>query len=162
MSDKPYYTNVNFHYPRFAENTETPTSPLFVQNLSLTPPHQKTRELFVERLGDKSTGVMWAYQGLGEAAVGQGDATAAREWLSADLRLSSELGTRIMIAWCLAGLGSVAALNENSERAARLWGAAAQLRSTLGSRPASATRATYEHLLALARAYIGDDAFVSA
>jgi hypothetical protein len=124
--------------------------------------HQKTLALFVERLGDKSTGVMWAYQGLGETALGQGNPTAARKWLSADLRLCSELGTRMMAAWCLAGLGSAAALNEEPERAARLWGAAQQLRAALGCRPAPAARATYERLLALARAQIGEDAFASA
>jgi PAS domain S-box-containing protein len=123
--------------------------------------HQRTLTLFSEHLGDKSTGVMWAYQGLGEAAVGQGDPAAARQWLSIALRLGSELGTRIMIAWCLSGLGSAAALNEDLERAARLWGAAAKLRSMLGCRPAPATRATYERLLVLARAQFGESAFAA-
>jgi two-component system, cell cycle sensor histidine kinase and response regulator CckA len=124
--------------------------------------HQKTLALFSERLGDKSTGVMWAYQGLGETALGQGNPTIARKWLSADLRLCSELGTRMMAAWCLAGLGSAAALNQEPERAARLWGASQQLRTVLGCRPAPAARATYERLLALARAQIGEEAFAAA
>jgi two-component system cell cycle sensor histidine kinase/response regulator CckA len=124
--------------------------------------HRKTLALFVERLGDKSTGVMWAYQGLGETALGQGNPTTAQKWLSADLRLCSELGTRMMTAWCLAGLGSAAALNEEPERAARLWGATQQLRAVLGCRPAPAARATYQRLLALARAQLGEDAFAAA
>ena len=122
----------------------------------------RTLAVFIERLGDKSTGVMWAYQGLGETALGQADPATARQWLSAGLRLSRELGARIMIAWCLAGLGSVAALEEEPERAARLWGAAEHLRVTLGCRSAPAARATYERLLAQARAQLGEDAFAAA
>ena len=124
--------------------------------------HQKTLAVFIERLGDKSTGVMWAYQGLGETALGQGDPATARKWLSADLRLCSELGTRMMAAWCLAGLGSAAALNQEPERAARLWGAAEQLRTALGCRPAPGARAIYERLLMLARAQLGEDALTAA
>jgi PAS domain S-box-containing protein len=124
--------------------------------------HQESLKLFTERLGDRGIGVMWAYQGLGEVAVGQGDAAGARKWLRTNLRLSSELGTRVMIAWCLAGLGGAAALSEDAGRAARLWGAATQLRATLGCRPAPATRASYERLLARARAQIGESAFAAA
>jgi two-component system cell cycle sensor histidine kinase/response regulator CckA len=124
--------------------------------------HQQTLTVFIERLGDKSTGVMWAYQGLGETALGHADATTARQWLREGLRLSRDLGARIMIAWCLAGLGSAAALNEEQERAARLWGAAEHLRVTLGCRPAPAARAIYEPLLTQARAEFGEGAFAAA
>jgi len=44
----------------------------------------------------------------------------------------------------LTGLGSAAALDEEPERAARLWGAAEGLRQSIGCRPAPAARATYE------------------
>jgi two-component system cell cycle sensor histidine kinase/response regulator CckA len=124
--------------------------------------HRESLELFVERLGDKGIGVMWAYQGLGEVAIGQGDGAGARKWLRMGLRLSSEQGTRILLAWCLAGLGGAAALSEDAEQAARLWGAAAQLRAALGCRPAPATRASYERLLARARAQLGEVAFAAA
>ena len=105
---------------------------------------------------------MWAYQSLGETALGQADAPIARQWLHSGLQLSRDLGARIMIAWCLAGLGSVAALAEAPARAAQLWGAAEHLRATLGCRSAPAARATYERLLAQARAQIGQDAFAAA
>lgn len=124
--------------------------------------HHQTLDLFVERLGDRSTGVLWAYQGLGETAIGRGDASAAKRWLRVDLQLSSELGTEIIMAWCLAGLGSAAVLDEHPVRAVRLWGAAAQLRLALGCRPAPATRSTYERLIALARAQLGEAAFSMA
>jgi hypothetical protein len=67
-----------------------------------------------------------------------------------------------MIAWCLAGLGSAAALDEEPERAARLWGAAEQLRAMLGCRPPPAARATYERMLAQAHAQLGEGAFAAA
>jgi two-component system, cell cycle sensor histidine kinase and response regulator CckA len=124
--------------------------------------HQQTLVVFVERLGDKSTGVMWAYQGLGETALGRGDATTARQWFHAAVQLSRDLGARIMIAWCLAGLGCAAALDEELERAVRLWGAAERERVVLGCRPAPAARATYERLRAQARAQLGEDAFAAA
>jgi PAS domain S-box-containing protein len=124
--------------------------------------HQQTLVVFIERLGDRSTGVMWAYQGLGETALGQGNAAAARQWLRAGLQLSRDLGARIMIAWWIAGLGSAAALGEVPEHAARLWGAAEHLRVLLGCRTPPAARVTYEYLLAQVRAQLGDTAFAAA
>jgi tetratricopeptide (TPR) repeat protein len=124
--------------------------------------HQRGLAIFRERLGEKSTGVIWTYQGLGEAALGRGDPIAAREWLAADLRICHELGARILTAWCLAGLGGVAALQEEPELAAQLWGAAEHLRATLGCRPAPAARATYERLIAQVKAQIGESAFSDA
>jgi PAS domain S-box-containing protein len=124
--------------------------------------HRKTLTVFIERLGDKSTGIMWAYQGLGETALGQElPATAHRCFLAA-LRLARELGARIIMAWCIAGLGTAAALEGDLERAAKLWGAAEQLRIALGCRPAPAARATYERQVELARAPLGARAFASA
>jgi PAS domain S-box-containing protein len=124
--------------------------------------HQKTLAVFVERLGDKSIGVLWAYHGLGETALGRGDPATARSWLRTNLRLCGELGTRIMTAWCLAGLGTAAALDEDPERAVRLWGAAEQLRAALGCRPAPAARATYERQLVLTRSLFGEGVFAGA
>ena len=42
--------------------------------------------------------------------------------------------------------------------AARLWGAAEQLRETIGCRPAPAARATYEQAMAIAHAQLGEEA----
>ena len=67
------------------------------------------------------------------------------------MALSKTVGSQTAIAWCLAGLGSVAALDEEPERAARLWGAAERLRQSIGCRPAPAARATYERAMALPR-----------
>lgn len=124
--------------------------------------HHESLAVFRERLGEKSVGVLWAYQGLGEAALGQGDAPAAHGWLCAALQLGVELGSQIMIAWCLAGLGSVAALSDDPVRAVRLWAMAEHLRARLGSRAAPAARATYERLCARVRAQLGEEAFGAA
>ena len=75
---------------------------------------------------------------------------------------ADEIGDRVTPAWCLAGLGSAAAFDEEPERAARLWGAAERLRAALGCRPAPAARATYERAVALARAQLGEEAFAAA
>jgi hypothetical protein len=56
----------------------------------------------------------------------------------------------------------VAALDEEPERAARLWGAAERLRAALGCRPPPAARATYERALATACAQLGEAAFATA
>ena len=104
----------------------------------------------------------YAYHDLGQTALGLGHHNEAARWLDQALTRSRTLSDEAMQAWCLAGLGSVAALNEEPERAARLWGAAERLRQSLGCRPAPAARATYERAQALARAQLGDEAFAAA
>jgi hypothetical protein len=99
---------------------------------------------------------------LGEAALAQGDLGDAATWLMQALNVNRKIGDRAGIAWVMAGLGSVAALNEEPERAARLWGAAEALRVAFGARPAPAARATYERAVASARAQLGVDVFAAA
>jgi predicted ATPase/transcriptional regulator with XRE-family HTH domain len=102
-----------------------------------------------------------AYRDLGETAVGLGRPEEAVRWLAQGLAASRMLGEQPFTAWCLASLGSAAALGEEAERAARLWGAAERLRSALGCRPAPAARATYERAVAAARAQLGEEAFAA-
>jgi hypothetical protein len=83
-------------------------------------------------------------------------------WLAQGLALSQTLVNQFSMSWCLAGLGSVAALDEEPERAARLWGAAERLRQAIGCRPGPAARATYERALAVARAQLGEEGFAAA
>jgi hypothetical protein len=82
--------------------------------------------------------------------------------LAQGLALSQTLFNQASMSWCLAGLGSVAALDEEPERAARLWGAAERLRQAIGCRSAPAARATYEQALAVARTQLDDAAFAAA
>ena len=123
--------------------------------------HQESLACF-QAFGDQHHALPWAYHGLGETALGLGRLDEAARHLAQGLVLSQTLGDQASIAWCLAGLGSVAALDEAPERAARLWGAAERLRQTIGCRPAPAARATYERALATAPAQLGEGAFATA
>jgi hypothetical protein len=104
----------------------------------------------------------WAYQGLGEAALAQGELASATTWLMKGVAVSHELDDRANLAWCLAGLGSAAAMGGRPARAAQLWGAAEALRQVFGARPAPAARATYERALAIAHAQLDDATFAAA
>jgi len=123
--------------------------------------HHESLECF-QAFGDQHFGLPWAYHSLGETALGLGNLAEAARWLAQGLALSQTLGDQASLAWCLAGLGSVAALDEEPERAARLWGAAERLRQAIGCRPAPAARATYERALAMARAQLDEAVFAAA
>jgi tetratricopeptide (TPR) repeat protein len=118
--------------------------------------------VYFHAFGEQHHGLPWTYHGLGETALGLGNLAEAARYLAQGLALSQTLSDQACMAWCLAGLGSVAALDEEPERAARLWGAAERLRAALGCRPAPAARATYERALAVARAQLGEAAFATA
>jgi tetratricopeptide (TPR) repeat protein len=120
--------------------------------------HQESLAHFPSDYG----GLREAYRCLGESALGLGQIAESARWLEQGLTLSKTVGAQNGIAWCLAGLGSVAALDEKPERAARLWGAAERLRVAIGCRPAPATRTTYERAMAAARAQLGEQAFAAA
>jgi predicted ATPase/DNA-binding XRE family transcriptional regulator len=107
-------------------------------------------------------GAAWAYHGLGETALAQGDAALAATHLTNALAFFRDLGDRAGTAWCLAGLAGVAVLEEQPERAAWLWGAAAAQRQAIGARDAPASRATRERLMAMAREQLGEAAFAAA
>ena len=123
--------------------------------------HQESLACF-QVYGDQHFGLPWAYHGLGETALGMGRLDEAARWLAQGLALSQTLGDPASMSWCLAGLGSVAALDEEPERAARLWGTAEQLRQAIGCRSAPAARVTYERALSIVHGQLGDDAFAAA
>ncbi len=121
--------------------------------------HQEALELF--QTLSPVFGVSESQQSLGECALGQDDAAlAARRFVEA-LALFKRYGYRVGVAWCLAGLAGTAALDGQSQRAARLWGAAESLRQSLGARPAPAARATRERLMSRVREQLGDSEFVA-
>ena len=123
--------------------------------------HQASLTVF-QTCSDQHFGLPWAYQSLGETALGLGNLDEAAQWLAQGLVISRTLSDQTSIACCLAGMGSTAALDEEPERAARLWGAAEELRQKIGVRPPPASRATYERALAVARAQLGEAAFTAA
>ncbi len=122
--------------------------------------HQESLSRFSST--DYPLGPPTAYYGLGDAALGRGDNDEALRWFAQGLMLSQWESNLASIAWCMAGLGSTAALTEQPGRAARILGAAEALRTAIGCRPAPAARVTYERGLAVARAQLGDDAFALA
>lgn len=107
-------------------------------------------------------GLAWDSYGLGEAALGYGDARLARTRFIEALGYLHSFTDHACMLWCLAGLAGVASLEGQSQRAARLWGAAERLRASMGARPAPASRATRERLMAMARQQLGDAAFEAA
>jgi len=123
--------------------------------------HEESLPLF-RAIGLKNIGVAWVFQSLGETALAQGDAALATTHLTEALELFKDMRDRAGMAWCLAGLAGAAALGEEPERAAWLWGAAEALRDSIGARPAPAARATRERLMAQARAQLGATAFEAA
>jgi predicted ATPase/transcriptional regulator with XRE-family HTH domain len=122
--------------------------------------HQESLAHFAT--SDYSTGPPAAYHGLGVAALGLGNSNEAARWFAQGLALSQAESNLASLTWCLTGIGCAAALDQAPERAARLWGAAEQLRQSIGCRGAPAARTTFERALAVARAQLGDEAFVAA
>jgi hypothetical protein len=117
--------------------------------------HQESLAHFPSDYGGRRV----AYLCMCESVLSLWQLTESAHWLAQGLVLSKTVGTPTGIAWCLAGLGSVAALDEEPKRAARLWGAAERLRQAIGCRPAPAARVTYERAQAVARAQLGEYAF---
>ena len=113
--------------------------------------HQQALAIF-HSLGEQHFGLPWAYHSLGESMLGQNRLAEAVRWFQQGVAMSRQLSDHATVAWCLAGLGTAAALDEEPERAARLWAAAEQARQSIGCRPATAARATCERALALVRA----------
>src|SRR5262245_57106059 len=125
--------------------------------------HQESLVVFrsLSHETDEHGGTCEAYLNLRETALGLGRLDAAARWLAQAVAASQRLH-QSCLAWCLAGLGSAAALDAEPERPARLWGAAERLRQAIGRRSAPAARATYERAMAQARGQLGEDAFAAA
>jgi predicted ATPase/Flp pilus assembly protein TadD len=95
--------------------------------------HEESLALF-SQFGKPHGSVAEAWYALGETALAQGKALLATQHLTRALALLHDIESfPIGIAWCLAGLAGVAVLDEEPERAARLWGAAEALRLSIGA-----------------------------
>jgi len=127
----------------------------YVQAIEL---HRESLSLFSE---SHLIEVGWALEGLGEAALGQSDLTVATAHFTASLHIFQGRGDPAIV-WSLAGLGSVATLCDQPERAVRLWGAVEAARKMTGKRVAPASRPTYERAVAAARAQLSAEAFAAA
>jgi hypothetical protein len=122
--------------------------PIPLENWSA--PDQPVRRVAAEH------SMAWALNRLAEAARERGDFTAARSFLVASLALARELerkGNRWWIAPAIEGFAGLSAAEREPERAARLFAAAAALRSALG-RPTSAE--TLDQNMAPLRIVLGE------
>ena len=93
---------------------------------------------------------------LGKVALEQGDYSGARKLFNEGLVIWRELGNRVGIAYSLEALAPAMAILGGSLRAARIWGAAEQLREEIGS--PLIERSRYDGRVASARMALGDDA----
>jgi hypothetical protein len=73
-----------------------------------------------------------------------------------------ELGSKTGIAEAVDALAGLAVVRGQAARAARLFGAAAALRDTIGARPDPGDRAENEPNVAAARTALGEQAFAAA
>jgi predicted ATPase/DNA-binding CsgD family transcriptional regulator len=110
-------------------------------------------------LGD-AFGAGLALANRGRIARDRGDYARAAVLYAEALTLHWDNGDSRRIARCLNGLGIVAALGAQSERAARLCGAAETLRETIGA-PVPRYRGQHERAIELAREALGEQAFTA-
>jgi hypothetical protein len=92
----------------------------------------------------------------------QGDHGTGRAFCAESLAIRRELGDRRGIAGCLEALAGVAGAQGQHERAARLFGAAAALRESIGAPLPPADSAEIEPRVAAVRAALGEEAFTAA
>ena len=83
-------------------------------------------------LGDKE-GIAASLSNLGLVARQRGDPHRALALIKGGLELYWDLGNKLGVAACLERLAGVAGVLGQPEQAARLWGAAASLRRSLGA-----------------------------
>lgn len=95
---------------------------------------------------------------LGKVALHEADNTAAAELFRASLLRHRDLGDQWGMAEAMEGLACVAAVLDRPDRALRLAGAAAMLRTRLGTALPLAGQAELERRLAPVRLALGDAA----
>jgi len=95
---------------------------------------------------------------LGNVTSAEGDLVSAIALYKECIAMERELGDRLALINCLANLAVIVADLGSSLRAARIWGAAQQLRDEIGSPLTPKDRTGYDRDVAAARAAFGDDA----
>jgi predicted ATPase/DNA-binding CsgD family transcriptional regulator len=120
---------------------------------------EKSLALYRE-MGDRQR-IAQSLSALAKVVAVQGDYTSARDLYEESLVLA-RVGQKLNIASGLEGLASVVAFQGEPAWAARLWGAAAALRDSMGAPIAPIERAAYEQAVAAARVDLGEKAFATA
>jgi ATP/maltotriose-dependent transcriptional regulator MalT len=96
--------------------------------------------------GDRHA-AMTSLHSLGDVALQARDPRAAAAHYRAALGVCLEQGDERSLAYCLAGLASVAAIDGDPYTAGRLWTAAERTEARAGVRMLANERARYEHLI---------------
>jgi tetratricopeptide (TPR) repeat protein len=109
-------------------------------------------------IGDKRV-IAIALYNLGGVALHGGDHAASCSLRQESLVIRHELGDRVGVAECLEGLADAAG---QTERAARLLGAAQALRDALGAPVAPAVESGHQDDVAAVRTALGKEAFAAA
>jgi predicted ATPase len=101
-------------------------------------------------LGD-AWGIASVLDNLGWIALDQGNVLCGQEHFTESLVLFHELGDQEGVAWGVQGLADVAYRLQQPQRAARLWGAAEALRTSIGAPLPPSEQAYYEDTIKAAR-----------
>ncbi|MCW3055796.1 MAG: Adenylate/guanylate cyclase [Chthonomonadales bacterium] len=109
-------------------------------------------------LGDRQ-GIATSLTNLGAVAQNLKDYTGAHRMYSESLILNRELGNRGGIAYALAACAELASVQQQSSRAAHLWGATQALRDLLDAPRSPSERIDYDREVARTRAVLGETAF---
>ncbi len=123
--------------------------------------HASARPLYEESItllrptGD-TWALAWALLGAGRVALAQGEGAHAHTLLRESLTLRRDLGYKPGIAASLMALAEEAAGTRQWAQAVRLAGVTDNLGAAIGAGVSPAARATYERVIAEARARLGD------
>ncbi len=109
-----------------------------------------------------SAGIAFVLRNLGKVALHQSESGRATVYFRESLILSREIGDRWLSEEGLEGFAAVASATGHYERAARLLGAADQLREILGWHPSPPDQVDYDECTASTRAALGNTAFSAA
>jgi non-specific serine/threonine protein kinase len=115
--------------------------------------------LSLHRALKSKIGISETLDSLGDVALDQGDYEAAQTYLKEGLAINQELNDRRQIVHLLEYFGSLASARALSEQSARLVGAAAAIRETLGVPLSIAQRQVLERRIAPAKQILGDSAW---
>jgi tetratricopeptide (TPR) repeat protein len=122
--------------------------------------HEEALALFRE-LGD-TWGIAISLINLGHVAREQGDYARATALYAECLTLCRDIGGKSIAAFCLEGLAAALCAQEQPQRAARLFGAAAATRHQIGVPLTPIERPRHERLVAAVRAHLDPDTFAAA
>jgi predicted ATPase/DNA-binding SARP family transcriptional activator len=112
-------------------------------------------------LGDKR-GMTFSLCNLGDIARFCSDYQKATAFYLESLTLSREIGDKRSLAFCLEGLAETACEHGESERSARLFGAAETLREAIGAPLPQVKRTDYDRCISALRTALADESFRTA